>query len=64
MNRRDFLTTSLLATLAAVMGKRDTVQAEQPKPCEGWCLQYISPPAHVQDKTRHNAYIPLATNDH
>jgi len=58
MTRRQFLNAFTLATLAAVItGKRGAVRAEEPKPCAGWCLEYISPP----EKATTTVYFPVYT---
>lgn len=64
MNRRQFLTASIITSVFAVLFSRRDTAAEykpEPPPTAGMCLEYI--PAPVPDKERHTVHVPIATND-
>jgi len=63
MNRRQFLSASIMTSLTALLfSRRNTAAEHTPEPpppqAEGWCLEYIPPPNGTDEGGE--VYIPIA----
>ncbi|MCA9981071.1 MAG: hypothetical protein KDD89_09560 [Anaerolineales bacterium] len=66
MNRRQFLSASIMTSITALLFSRRNTAADTTEPpppqAEGWCLEYI-PPTPSGTAENSTVYIPIATND-